>query len=120
MLSDKTFTLPHRNISFSDTRANKNVTYFMSNSFGDDCFASCEDVVNPSTSGPAMQLLCGPWGAGLCTPERWFNYMGSTSNGYSPFDIVYELSDGEERIVHNPSALGCDQPTPDEVIKQCI
>ena len=66
-------------------------TVYLGAKYAQETFDSCKDVVNPATSGPALSILCGPWGTQLCTPERWFNYMGSTSNGYSPFDIYYEL-----------------------------
>ena len=51
-----------------------------------------------STNGPAMDFLCGPWGSYRCTPHRWFDYMGSTENGFSPFDILYQYI-GNDSIV---------------------
>jgi Niemann-Pick C1 protein len=56
-----------------------------------------------------MNLLCGPWGSTLCTPKRWFEFLGSTSNGQSPFDIVYHF--GKEPVggftPHNPDVPPC-------------
>ena len=68
------------------------VTYFVHEDFAEETFRSCKDVLNPATSGSVMNLLCGPWGLHLCTARRWFDYMGSTSNGYSPFTIAYNYS----------------------------
>ena len=57
-----------------------------------------------------MGLLCGSHGSKGCTEKRladlvcfrdstitesimfrWFDYMGSTDNGYSPFQINYQV-----------------------------
>jgi hypothetical protein len=64
------------------------VTYYIHTNYSQGCYDSCEEVQSPSTSGAAMELMCGSWGAELCTPERWFDYMGSMDNGYSPFEIL--------------------------------
>merc|ERR1719264_1271763 len=88
------------------------VTYFVHEDFAEETFKSCKDVLNPATSGSVMNLLCGPWGLHLCTARRWFDYMGSTSNGYSPFTIAYNYSredtlDGMEP--HNPRVTPCNE-----------
>ncbi|ODM87820.1 Niemann-Pick C1 protein [Orchesella cincta] len=57
-----------------------------------ETYESCKSVIMSSTNQLAMDMLCGPWGSFHCTPQRWFDYMGSTSNGYSPFDIIYNYS----------------------------
>ncbi|CAL8142438.1 unnamed protein product [Orchesella dallaii] len=62
---------------------------YVTDKYVTDTFDSCKSVMMSATNQPAMGMLCGPWGAFHCTPYRWFNYMGSTTNGYSPFDIVY-------------------------------
>ena len=39
--------------------------------------------------------------------------MGSTTNGYSPFDILYEITDEAEVdgfITHDPYATPCQEP----------
>jgi len=56
-------------------------------------YKSCSNVIMSSTNAPAMDFLCGPWGSYRCTPHRWFDYMGSTENGFSPFDILYQYVD---------------------------
>ncbi|KAB7500412.1 hypothetical protein Anas_14521, partial [Armadillidium nasatum] len=35
----------------------------------DPTYYSCENVYFPQINGPAMNLLCGPWGLQYCTPE---------------------------------------------------
>lgn len=57
--------------------------------FVDGVFSSCKDVAMPSTNEKAMSLMCGHWGQYYCTGQRWFEYMGSVSNGYAPFQIDY-------------------------------
>lgn len=53
-------------------------------------FNSCQDVQNPSTNEKAMNMVCG---TKSCTPQKWLDYMGSTSNHYAPFQINYDISD---------------------------
>ena len=68
------------------------VTYFVHEDFNTLTYESCKNVINSATSTLAMNMLCGPWGATFCTPERWFEYMGSITNGYSPFNILYHFA----------------------------
>ena len=91
----------------------KEVTYYVHEDFAQGTYDSCKGVVNPATSGSALNFLCGPWGSTLCTAHRWFEYMGSTSNGYSPFNILYEFLDQDSDPMpdgfepHNPDVVPC-------------
>ncbi len=98
------------------------VRYFLSSEYNQRTFESCRNVVHPSTSGSILSLMCGRWGETLCTARRWFDFMGSTANGVSPFDILYEyVEEGEEEkgregrnhlggfVAHDPSTTPCDQ-----------
>ena len=40
----------------------KVLDYHVSEDYAEKVYKSCADVVNPSTSGSVMDLLCGPWG----------------------------------------------------------
>ena len=84
----------------------KAVTYFVSEEFNERTYESCKNVQFPAQSDTVMGLLCGAYGSKKCTAKRsdsggkehfeilfsfrWFDYMGSISNGYSPFQISYE------------------------------
>ena len=68
----------------------KAVTYHVSEEFNRRTYESCKNVQFPSTSDTVMGLLCGPHGSKDCTAKRWFDYMGSITNGYSPFQINYD------------------------------
>ena len=111
----------------------KDVTMFVSEEFAQTTFDSCKDVVNPATNGPALALLCGPWGTTMCTPQRWFDYLGSTTNGYSPFDVFFDFdpepgfspegelctgenSEGEQLYSFHQNAKDCNLPVDDGVI----
>ena len=59
-------------------------------------FDSCKDVVYTALSAPALALMCGSWGADLCTAKRLFTFMGSLENGVSPFQINYKFHDDED------------------------
>ena len=93
------------------------MTYYVHDEFNERTFDSCKNVVNSATSNLAMNMLCGPWGAALCTPRRWFDYMGSISNGYSPFNIIYDY--GVEDFRHNPEVTPCDQSVGDSAACSC-
>ena len=59
-----------------------------------------------------MDLLCGPWGGALCSPQRLLDYLGSISNGYAPFQINYLLYKEPKlgRIKpHDPPVVPCNQ-----------
>ncbi len=82
------------------------VTYFMHEEYATNMFESCRDVQFGGSS--VLNLMCGEYGV-LCTPHRWLTHLGSTANGYAPFDIIYMLGndnvDGFRR--HNPYAAEC-------------
>ena len=40
----------------------KVLDYHVAEDYAEKVYKSCADVVNPSTSGSVMDLLCGPWG----------------------------------------------------------
>ncbi|XP_021950793.1 NPC intracellular cholesterol transporter 1 isoform X2 [Folsomia candida] len=74
------------------------LTAHISTEYTTSTYESCRSVIMSSTNGPAMDFLCGPWGAYRCTPARWYDYMGSTTNGFSPFDIKYIYVGDNETI----------------------
>ena len=92
----------------------KSVTYFVSEEFNEATYQSCKNVQFPSASDTVMSLLCGRWGSKKCTAKRWFDFMGSITNGYSPFQISYEYggSGGDSpsgHSYHSPSTVPCHQ-----------
>lgn len=90
----------------------KVLDYHVADSYAAKVYESCADVVNPSTSGSVMDLLCGPWGGALCSPKRLLDYLGSISNGYAPFQINYFLHSNNASVLiepHNPPVIPCHQ-----------
>ena len=92
----------------------KVVDYHVSQNYAQKVYESCADVVNPSTSGSVLDLLCGPWGGALCSPQRLLDYLGSISNGYAPFQINYFLHDTTVQKAakidlkpHDPPVIPC-------------
>jgi len=67
----------------------KQVDFAVTELYANGTYDSCKNVIMSSTNAPAMDFLCGPWASYRCNAERWFDYMGSTDNGFSPFDIKY-------------------------------
>ena len=75
----------------TDKEMVKVLDYHVTETYASKVYKSCAEVINPSTSGSVMDLLCGPWGGALCSPQRLLDYLGSISNGYAPFQINYFL-----------------------------
>jgi len=94
----------------------KEVTYFVHEEFNEETYESCKNVQYPEISDTVMGLLCGQWGSRECTAKRWFDYMGSISNGYSPFQISYNYSSNSKTetglAYHNPVTVECQLPAP--------
>ena len=42
--------------------------------------------------------MCGSWGSD-CTPQRWYDFLGSASNGFAPYDVFYHLETETEVTV---------------------
>lgn len=64
---------------------------FLSTTFADAAFHSCENVRIPATGGFAIGTMCGRYGAKLCTPQYWYDFQGDSSNGLAPLDIDFNL-----------------------------
>lgn len=94
----------------------KEVTVFVHEEFNTETFDSCKNVQYPEISDTVMGLLCGQWGSRDCTAKRWFDYMGSIENGYSPFQISYNYSSNSKadsgHFYHNPIVVECSNPPP--------
>ncbi|CAG7836043.1 unnamed protein product [Allacma fusca] len=81
-------------------------------------YESCKNVIMSSTNGPAMDFLCGEWGAYACTAKKWFDYLGSTDNGFSPFDIFFKYvnssnaKDYEDYQPFNLTTVPCSEFAP--------
>eukprot|EP00088_Acartia_fossae_P051296 TRINITY_DN57623_c0_g1_i1.p1 TRINITY_DN57623_c0_g1~~TRINITY_DN57623_c0_g1_i1.p1 ORF type:complete len:248 (-),score=45.41 TRINITY_DN57623_c0_g1_i1:30-728(-) len=71
----------------------RQVSYFVDEAFNSETYESCKNVQFPAMGDTIMGLLCGPWGSAGCTPQKWWTYLGTESNGYSPFEIIYEYGD---------------------------
>ncbi|XP_041362124.1 NPC intracellular cholesterol transporter 1-like [Gigantopelta aegis] len=74
------------------TLAIKRVNVSISSDFGVGMFNSCRHVQMPSANVAAISALCGKTAA-QCTPQNWLDYMGSTSNGQTPFQINFNITD---------------------------
>ena len=96
----------------------KDITYFVKDEFATKTFDSCKNVQFPALSGTVMDMLCGPWGSSLCNPRRWWDFLGSDDNGYSPFQISYSYGeDGVDvsedgHVYHTSEVLSCKDIAP--------
>uniref|UniRef100_A0A8C9TY93 NPC1 like intracellular cholesterol transporter 1 n=1 Tax=Scleropages formosus TaxID=113540 RepID=A0A8C9TY93_SCLFO len=64
---------------------------YISTTFADAAFRSCRNVRVPVTGGFAIATMCGLYAATLCTPQRWYDFQGDSSNGLAPLDIDFRL-----------------------------
>uniref|UniRef100_A0A672MI03 NPC1 like intracellular cholesterol transporter 1 n=1 Tax=Sinocyclocheilus grahami TaxID=75366 RepID=A0A672MI03_SINGR len=92
---------------------------YVSTSFSDASFRSCKNVRIPATGGYAIATMCGRYGATLCTPQRWLDFQGDSSNGLAPLDINFKLlPDGQTAglppgaVLFAGTALNCNETTP--------
>uniref|UniRef100_A0A7N8Y6M3 NPC1-like 1 n=1 Tax=Mastacembelus armatus TaxID=205130 RepID=A0A7N8Y6M3_9TELE len=92
---------------------------FLTTTFANGAFQSCRNVRIPATGGFAIATMCGRYGAKLCTPQRWYDFQGDSSNGLAPLDIDFRLikegtTEGlpEGIIPYNGRALKCNETTP--------
>ncbi len=97
-----------------NTVAVKSVQCQVTNYFTDGMFTSCSNVQMPSTNERALGILCGH-SADECTPENWLEYMGSTENGQTPFEIDFNVTDynttvpGGTLISLNATIIPCSE-----------
>lgn len=91
---------------------------FLSTKFADGAFGSCKNVRIPATGGFAIATMCGRYGAKLCTPQRWYDFQGDSSNGLAPLDIDFHLIPNGEAdtlpngiVAYNGTALKCNEMT---------
>uniref|UniRef100_A0A673HJC5 NPC1 like intracellular cholesterol transporter 1 n=1 Tax=Sinocyclocheilus rhinocerous TaxID=307959 RepID=A0A673HJC5_9TELE len=92
---------------------------YISTNFSDASFRSCKNVRIPATGGYAIATMCGRYGSTLCTPQRWLDFQGDSSNGLAPLDINFKLlSDGQTAglppgaVLFADRALNCNETTP--------
>lgn len=92
---------------------------FLSTTFAEASFQSCKNVRIPATGGFAIATMCGRYGAKLCTPQRWYDFQGDSSNGLAPLDIDFYLrppgqTEGlpEGIVPYSGNALKCNETTP--------
>lgn len=72
------------------------INYYITNNLVQRVFNSCKSVSLPSTGQLALDIMCGPWGASRCNPQRWYNYLGKAQgNPFVPFQINYKYADTE-------------------------
>lgn len=84
----------------------------MSDEYINGVFDSCKKVIMPSTGGLGIELACGtPQGEEVCTPRRWYHFMGDAeTNSYIPFPIRYKYDNPERAF--RADTLSCGEAYP--------
>nr|BDE77039.1 Niemann-Pick C1-like protein 1 [Xenotoca eiseni] len=108
------------NVTYLNRSRDAVVAYqaYISSSFAEGAFQSCKNVRIPATGGFAIATMCGRYGSKLCTPQRWYDFQGDTSNGLAPLDIDFRLLKENDTtglpegiVPYNGRALGCNEMT---------
>ncbi|XP_060679902.1 NPC intracellular cholesterol transporter 1 [Hemiscyllium ocellatum] len=68
------------------------VEYYIGSHFANAMYNACKDVQSPSSNDKALGLLCGK-DVEECNATNWIQYMCSTSNAQTPFNIIPIFSD---------------------------
>lgn len=86
------------------------VDYHVSEEYAYGMYNSCKDVQMPSTNAKALDIICGKPAAD-CSVKDWLNFMGSTSNGQTPFTINYHINNASTAAIRpmNYSTTPCDK-----------
>ena len=94
------------------------------------CFSAA--LTPPDFPEQALNLMCGSWGSD-CNVQRWYDFLGSASNGFAPYDVYYHFETetevtvtsnvGEEKTFYplQLDANPCYEPYGnDSVSKKCL
>lgn len=85
------------------------VKYFVSKDTANGMYRSCKDVQMPSANEKAISIFCGHR-AKDCTIKKWLDYMGTTTNGHTPFQIDFNITDAHDLAdPMNYTSYKCDQ-----------
>lgn len=87
----------------------KDVDYFVAPTFKQGLYDSCKDVTFPGGNEKVLNLLCGTT-AEKCSAQTLLNYMGSTDNGFAPFDIKYNTNLTANMSWMNDTIFTCNKP----------
>src|SRR5690348_14670880 len=86
---------------------------YIKNDYVDSVYESCEYLKPYYTGQSVMDDLCGAWNSRTCTGQRWFEWIGSMSNGFIPFEIEYKyelnLNEYPNMTLYENSAEDCRQ-----------
>ena len=85
------------------------INYYISPTFKQGLFDSCKDVRFPGNNERALNLLCGTT-VETCTAEKLLSWMGSTANGFAPFDIFYPESLADKLSWMDITVFKCNKP----------
>ncbi|XP_054748920.2 NPC1-like intracellular cholesterol transporter 1 [Lytechinus pictus] len=64
---------------------------FVGEEFAEVAYDSCKDVQFPAANTPVMDVMCGGYLGDDCSPQRWLDFLGSTSNGFIPWNIDFTI-----------------------------
>ncbi|XP_038664466.1 NPC intracellular cholesterol transporter 1 [Scyliorhinus canicula] len=90
------------------------VEYYIGSSFANAMYNACKDVQSPSSNEKALGLLCGK-DVKDCNATNWIQYMCSTSNAQTPFNIIPIFSEHPigRMIPMNNETRGCNETLDD-------
>ncbi|GBP78634.1 NPC intracellular cholesterol transporter 1 [Eumeta japonica] len=121
--NQKQFLFPKKTSDYKNRTVIEELDYHLSSTYMGATFNSCSQVQFPSANKLALDLMCLPWGAVACTPQRWFDFMGDANeNAYVPFQINYISGDAPSGgfTPYNPPTRPCSSSKPGEPACSCL
>uniref|UniRef100_UPI00358EA242 NPC intracellular cholesterol transporter 1-like isoform X1 n=1 Tax=Myxine glutinosa TaxID=7769 RepID=UPI00358EA242 len=105
------------NVTKAETeKGNVSITsldYYITPVFAQGMYKACKDVSAPSSNQKVLGLLCGR-SARDCNATNWIQYMGSTDNEQTPFQITPRfVAKAEPMEPLSAITYSCNQSLPD-------
>ena len=98
-------------VAFADVTYVNGIQVYFTPTYLNGTYKSCSRVSMPSSGELALDLMCGEYGSTRCNPQRWFSYMGDSSNPFVPFEIAYVASETPvgKFVPRNPEVTPCNK-----------
>lgn len=74
------------------------IAYYVDEEMVSGMFDSCKDVQFPAANTKVMDLMCGGYTGDDCTPQRWLDFFGTPTNGFTPFKIDFVITPEEKEV----------------------
>ncbi|XP_065843628.1 NPC intracellular cholesterol transporter 1-like [Oscarella lobularis] len=85
------------------------VDFRLDSTYANTVYNSCLYVQFPSGQERVLSTMCGSHTADTCTPHDFFTYLGSTNNGFAPFQIDFKIEKNRTLPTYTQRAYRCNE-----------